>query len=184
MVTGTTITIDNWPQHSTQPGRAYLDLLRMAGGQLEVVTTPAGNELVCRGLHEIQPLDVDMSDVGELVPTIAAICAFASGQSTLRNIGHLRGHETDRLAALTATLTRVGVQAHATSDALVIDANPRALHAADLDSYADHRMATCGAILGLRIAGVRVGNMNATTKTFPHFIHMWESMITRTDEKG
>lgn len=178
MVTGGEITIENWPQNSTQPGRAYLELLRMAGGKLHVQPTAAGSKLICHGPQTIKPLDVDMGDVGELVPTIAAICAFAPGRSFLRNIGHLRGHETDRLEALTATLNRVGVSAYTRGDTLVIDADPRKLHGGDLHSYADHRMATCGAILGLGIAGVRVDNIEATAKTFPQFATMWQTMIT------
>lgn len=90
----------------------------------------------------ISGLDMDMHDVGELVPTVAAVCAFASGPSALRHIGQLRGHETDRLAALTTELQRVGCSAEISGDDLLI--TPAPLHGARLHSYADHRMATFG----------------------------------------
>ncbi|QJC21339.1 3-phosphoshikimate 1-carboxyvinyltransferase [Arcanobacterium buesumense] len=174
MVSGGDVTIDNWPTQSNQPGMAYLDLLHQAGATF---TERTAGKLTCRGPATIAPLSADMHDVGELVPSIAALCAYADGQSHLTNIGHLRGHETDRLHAITQTLAHVGIPAVATTDALIIQGNPRALHAGDLDSYADHRMATCGAILGLRVPGIRVANMEATAKTFPQFVSMWETMV-------
>ncbi|WP_253282172.1 3-phosphoshikimate 1-carboxyvinyltransferase [Arcanobacterium phocae] len=175
MVAGGTVTIENWPAYSQQPGMAYLALLHRAGATF--AEKSPGN-LTCHGPATIRPLSVDMHDVGELVPTIAAICAFADGQSRLSNIGHLRGHETDRLQAITKELTKLGISATTTADDLIINGHPRALHGADLNSYADHRMATFGAILGLRVPGIRVANMETTAKTFPQFVSMWETMVT------
>lgn len=177
MVTGGEVTINHWPACTTQAGDRFRDLFAHMGGH--VTWNADTSQLTLRGPAEISPIDVDMHDVGELVPTLAAVCAFACGQSRLRDIGQLRGHETDRLAALVTELGKVGVEAWIDGDDLVISptATPRS---ADLASYADHRMATFGAILGLRTPGIRVENIATTSKTLPGFTDLWQTMIGAT----
>jgi 3-phosphoshikimate 1-carboxyvinyltransferase len=121
-------------------------------------------------------LGADFDETSELAPTVAALCALATSPSRLTGIAHLRGHETDRLAALAAEINRLGGDAEETSDGLVI--RPAALHAGVVHSYADHRMATAGAILGLAVEGVQVEDIATTSKTMPEFPQIWASMLS------
>ena len=119
--------------------------------------------------------DLDLHAAGELAPTIAALAALGDSPTRLRGIAHLRGHETDRLAALAAEITRLGGQAEETSDGLVI--TPRPLGAGTVRTYKDHRMATAGALIGLAVPGVRVEDVATTAKTIPDFVGLWSGML-------
>ncbi|BDR52922.1 hypothetical protein KIM372_08290 [Bombiscardovia nodaiensis] len=119
-----------------------------------------------------------MSAAGELAPTLAALLVFADAPTRLHGIGHLRGHETNRLAALVTEIERVGGRAQELPDGLAIEPCPRSrLHEADMETYGDHRMATFAALLGLGIPGIRVRDIGTTRKTLPNFVGMWESML-------
>ncbi|AXK45420.1 3-phosphoshikimate 1-carboxyvinyltransferase [Brachybacterium saurashtrense] len=171
MVTGGTIAVDDWPETTTQPGDAYRDLLARMGGEV----WREGRALCVRGSGEIHGIEADMSAVGELVPTIAALCALADSPSRLTGVAHLRGHETDRLKALAAELTKVGAHTVELEDGVEIHPGP--LTGAVFESYEDHRMATAGAILGLRVPDLRVVDIGTTQKTLPDFVGMWLSML-------
>ncbi|MGO4433030.1 3-phosphoshikimate 1-carboxyvinyltransferase, partial [Paenarthrobacter sp. RAF9] len=132
------------------------------------------------GGQEIKGADFD--ETSELAPTVAALCALAAGPSRLTGIAHLRGHETDRLAALVAEINRLGGDAEETADGLVI--RPAALHSGIVHSYADHRMATAGAILGLAVEGVKVEDIATTSKTMPEFPDMWVRMLGTAGAEG
>ncbi len=169
--TGGTVRIPGWPSATTQPGDAIRDLL----GRMGAAVSLADGVLTVTGRGTLGALDVDLHDLGELTPTVAALCALADGPSHLRGIGHLRGHETDRLAALAADLRAVGCDARETDDGL--DITPRPLTGGMWQAYADHRMATAGAIVGLRVPGVVVDDIASTDKTLPGFAGMWDRMI-------
>ena len=170
LATKGTIRIPNWPVNTTQVGDLWRDILATMGA---TVTLDNGT-LTVTGGPEI--LGADFDETSELAPTVAALCALASGPSRLTGIAHLRGHETDRLAALVAEINRLGGDAEETSDGLVI--RPAALHAGVVHSYADHRMATAGAILGLAVEGVQVEDIATTSKTMPEFPLIWASMMS------
>lgn len=170
LATKGTIRIPNWPANTTQVGDLWRDILATMGA---TVTLENGT-LTVTGGSEI--LGADFDETSELAPTVAALCALASGPSRLTGIAHLRGHETDRLAALVAEINRLGGHAEETSDGLVI--RPATLHAAVVHSYADHRMATAGAILGLAVEGVLVEDIATTSKTMPEFPQIWMSMLS------
>lgn len=171
-VTGGSVTVPDWPAATTQAGDAIRGILQAMGVDVRrhdgalVVTGPAD------GLHGI---DLDLRAVGELTPTIAAMALFADGPSHLRGIGHLRGHETDRLDALAADIAALGGRAEQDAESLRI--TPRALHGGPWSSYADHRMATAGAIVGLRVPGVLIDDIGTTAKTLPGFPRMWSAML-------
>ncbi|MGY1667630.1 3-phosphoshikimate 1-carboxyvinyltransferase [Geodermatophilus sp. SYSU D00696] len=171
LVTGGRVTVPGWPAVTTQPG-AQLDRLLGAMGA-EVERTPEG--LRVTGTGRITPLVVDLGDVGELTPVLAALCALADGPSRLTGIGHLRGHETDRIQALDEVLTAVGARVEQLPDGLEIA--PGALRPALVDSYADHRMVHAAAVLGLAVDGVRVSGPGAVTKTLPDFRERWAGML-------
>ena len=174
MITGGRVRIPAWPGATTQAGDAWRALLGHMGATITL--DEEGLILTGPGAGNYPGIKATMAEVGELTPTLAAICAYASTPSHLSGIAHLRGHETDRLAALVAEINRAGGQAEETEDGLVI--TPRPLHAAQIRSYADHRMATFGAILGLITPGITVDDIACTSKTLPGFAAMWDSLLS------
>ncbi len=171
MVTGGTVSIANWPEHTTQPGDEFMTIIPAMGGKAERVDT----DMEFTGLGPIRGIDIDLSAVGELTPTVAALAALAQSPSHLRGIKHLRGHETDRVAALAAELTKIGCQVQEHEGSLEI--TPGELTGQAMETYEDHRMATAAAIIGLRVPGTRVINVATTQKTMPDFVGMWLSML-------
>lgn len=171
MVTSGTIAVDDWPESTTQPGDAYRELLGRMGGEI----WREDDSLCVRGTGTIHGIDADMSAVGELVPTMAALCALADSPSRLTGVAHLRGHETDRLKALATELSKIGARTVELEDGLEIHPGP--LHGEVFESYEDHRMATAGAIIGLRVPDLRVVNIGTTQKTLPDFVGMWLAML-------
>lgn len=176
MATRGSVAIPHWPASTTQPGDALRELLARMGATVSLGLDEQGVRVLTLEQHgPIHGIDADLADVGELAPTIAAIAALADGPTRLRGIAHLRGHETDRLAALATELDRVGCGARETEDGLAIE--PRPLHAARFRTYADHRMATAGAILGLVTPGMVVEDIATTAKTIPDFPGRWARML-------
>jgi len=175
LVSGGTVRIPGWPAATTQPGALYPELLTRMGG----TCTLDGDTMVVTGTGELRGIDADLSPAGEITPTIAALCALATGPSTLTGIGHLRGHETDRLAALAAEVWRVGGTCEVGEDSLTFGGIPegRALQGAVMETYHDHRMATFAAIIGLAVPGLQILDVGTTSKTMPDFPHMWQRMV-------
>ncbi len=173
LLAGGSVRVPGWPTATTQPGALLPAILDRMGGSAR----RDGDVLEVTGTGVVHGLDLDLREAGELAPTIAALAALADSPTRLRGIAHLRGHETDRLAALAVELTRLGGQVEQTSDGLVI--TPRPLHAGTVRTYHDHRMATAGALLGLRVPGVVVENIATTSKTLPDFPGMWRRMLAR-----
>lgn len=173
VVSGGAVRITGWPADSVQPAEDILSVL----GKLNTVVTQTDSYLEVRGSGEYGGFDVDLRAVGELTPSVAALAALATpgSVSRLTGIAHLRGHETDRLAALSAEINRLGGDCEQTSDGLVITATP--LRPAMWHAYADHRMAMAGAIVGLRVDGVEVSDIGATSKTLPDFPQLWAGML-------
>lgn len=187
VVTGESVTIPHWPAPAadssagtTQVGDMWRELLPALGARVSY----AEGRLTVTGPAQLPEGDFsfDLSAGGELAPTMAAACAFVKGRVELTGIAHLRGHETDRLAALAAEINRLGGTAHDTADSLVIEAPiPAAAEAAQVlaHTYDDHRMATFAAIIGLRRPNVVVQNVATVAKTMPEFTAMWEDMLAQ-----
>jgi len=173
LVTGGRVSIRDWPKRTTQAGDALRDLFARMGG--ECVLGRDGLTLASTG--HVHGIDADLRDVGELTPTIAAVAALADSPTTLRGIAHLRGHETDRLAALAKELNALGGDVTETQDGLVI--RPRPLRGGVFATHDDHRMATAAAVLGLVVPGIEVENVETTAKTMPGFADMWHTMLGR-----
>jgi 3-phosphoshikimate 1-carboxyvinyltransferase len=171
LVTGGRVTVRDWPARTTQPGGQLDDLLGRMGASVERVA----DGLRVTGGAGVRPLVADLGAVGELTPVLAALCALADGPSRLTGIGHLRGHETDRLQALDEVLTAVGAVVEQLPDGLVITPGPR--RPARLESYADHRMVHAAAVLGLAVDGVAVADPGAVSKTLPDFVDRWHGML-------
>jgi 3-phosphoshikimate 1-carboxyvinyltransferase len=171
MVCGGRVTIADWPIKTTQPGDQLRTILADMGAQFSF----GDNGLTISGNGRIHGIDVDLHDVGELTPSIAALCALADSPSYLRGIGHLRKHETDRLAALTREINALG--GTVTEEETALHITPAPLHAGVFHTYDDHRLATAGAVLGLVIEGVEVENIATTRKTLPDFPGLWSSLL-------
>jgi 3-phosphoshikimate 1-carboxyvinyltransferase len=171
LITGGTVVVPDWPEHTTQPGDRLREIFTEMGGSCEL--TERGLEFT--GSGAVHGIEVDLGEVGELTPGIAAVAALADSPSTLRNVAHLRLHETDRLAALTKEINELGGDVTETADGLHI--RPRTLHGGVFHTYDDHRMATAGAIIGLAVDGVRIENVATTAKTLPDFPELWTGML-------
>lgn len=172
-VTGGTMTVRDWPVDTTQAGDAMRGVLTAMGARAE--HTEAGLTLTGPARGTLRGIDVDLHDVGELTPVIAAVAAQASTPSRLRGVAHLRGHETDRLAALHTELTRMGGTVEQCDDGLAIE--PSTLQPAALHTYHDHRMAMAGAVLGAGVAGTTVLDVATTAKTYPGFARVWSELV-------
>ncbi|WP_017613548.1 3-phosphoshikimate 1-carboxyvinyltransferase [Nocardiopsis salina] len=172
LVTGGAVTVADWPEHTTQAGDALRSLLARMGGEV----ARDGGDLTVYGTGKIRGIDADLHDVGELTPTIAALAALADTPSRLTGVAHLRRHETDRIAALAAEITRLGGHAEELEDGLVIEPCP--LHGGVFHSYDDHRMATSGAVLGLAVPGIEVEDIATTRKTLPDFPGLWSEALS------
>jgi 3-phosphoshikimate 1-carboxyvinyltransferase len=171
MVAGGSVRVLNWPKKTTQVGNDFDGILQQMGARVERV----GDDLVVTGSGSITGIDIDLSTGGELTPVIAALAALADSPSQIRGVAHLRGHETDRLSALVSEINSIGGQATETPDGMII--KPSKLHGGLWRTYEDHRMATAGAIIGLRVPGIEIEDISVTTKTIPEFVTLWEQML-------
>ncbi len=171
MVCGGRVAIADWPIKTTQPGDQLRTIFADMGAQFSF----GDNGLTIIGTGKIHGIDVDLHDVGELTPSIAALAALADSPSHLRGIGHLRKHETDRLAALTREINALGGKV--TEEETALHITPAPLHAGVFHTYDDHRLATAGAVLGLVVEGIEVENIATTRKTLPDFPGLWSSLL-------
>lgn len=171
LVTGGRVTVPDWPAHTTQAGDRLRALLAAMGAECEL--TDEG--LTVTGPGAIRGIDVDLHDVGELTPVLAALAALAERPSRLRAISHLRLHETDRLAALAKEINGLGGDVQETADGLQI--RPRKLRGGVFETHDDHRLAMAAAVLGLAVEGLDVVDVATTGKTVPDFVRRWTGML-------
>lgn len=171
MVTSGNVKIKDWPLQTTQAGNAWIEILSKMGAQIEL----SANYLSLKGNSLINGINYNLKDVGELTPVLVAISLFANSKSEFTGISHLRGHETDRLSALVENINALGGDAIETEDGLIV--NPKELHGGVWKAFDDHRMATAGAVIGLRIKDIYVDDISTTSKTLPNFEKMWTSMV-------
>lgn len=171
VITGGSVTVTGWPTETTQPGDHLREIFTRFGAEVSL----SADGLTVRGTGRIQGVDLDLSQVGELSPVIAAVAALADGPSYLRGIAHLRNHETDRLAALETEINALGGDVTQTADGLEI--RPKPLHSGLFGTYHDHRMAHAAAVLGLAVDGVEIDNIGTTAKTMPEFPDLWTALV-------
>ena len=176
---GGQVRILHWPTHTTQVGANWLEILKLFGAQVQLDqgTLQVTSSGALRGIER------DASAEGELVPTMAALALVSASQgrsSKIWGIGHLRGHETDRLAAIATQARKLGGNVDEGQDYLIF--HPCDLHPASLEAYADHRMATFAAIMGLNLPGISLDDVGATTKTMPTFTQLWDAMLKSAGE--
>lgn len=182
LVAGGTVTVPDWPEATTQVGdrlREWLPAFGATASLADGALTVDGGAGVLRG-GRLRPVDLDLSAGGELAPTLVGLAAFGDGRSVFRGIGHLRGHETDRLAALAAELTAIGAVVVETPDGLTVEPGRLVATGRPWGAHADHRMATTGALVGLVVPGLAVDDIGTTAKTLPGFAALWASMLPGT----
>ena len=190
LIAGGTVSVPYWPRETTQPGGLLPGILQAMGAEItwdgrpwsEATTgedAPAAATLTVRGDGMIRGLGrFDMSAAGEVAPSIAALAALADAPTQLVGIAHLRGHETNRLAALVTEIRRIGAEAEELEDGIEIRPVPRErLHGAVMETYADHRMATFAAMVGLTVPDIAVVDVDTTRKTIPDFVGLWSAML-------
>jgi 3-phosphoshikimate 1-carboxyvinyltransferase len=171
LVTGGRVHVPGWPQYTTQGGDFMREVLDMMGA--DVVLDRGG--LTVTGGGGISGVDLDLRGSSELTPVVAALCTLADTPSVIRGVAHIRGHETDRLAALSAELTALGADVAETEDGLRI--TPRPLRGGRVRTYGDHRMVMAAAVLGLVVPGVVVEDVGTVAKTLPEFTALWDRML-------
>jgi 3-phosphoshikimate 1-carboxyvinyltransferase len=171
LVTGGAVTVLDWPRSTTQAGDRLRELLYAMGGKPSLST----DGLTMRGTGVVHGLDADLSEVGELTPVFAGLAAVADSPSRLRGIGHLRGHETDRLSALARELSRLGAEITEYPDGMAI--RPRPLTGTRFSTYDDHRLAHAAAVIGLAVPGIELTDVDCTAKTMPEFPALWSAMV-------
>lgn len=172
LVTRGRVRARGWPESTQQAGDAWREIVTAFGGYAE----HDGADLVFGTDQPLRGVDLDLHDVGELTPVVAALAALAEGPSRLTGVAHLRGHETDRLAALATEINRLGGQVVELDDGLSIE--PRPLHGAIFETYDDHRMAHAAVVLALRVPEVFVEDVSTTVKTYPNFAPVWERLVS------
>jgi 3-phosphoshikimate 1-carboxyvinyltransferase len=172
LATGGRVTVPGWPQHTTQAGDAVRDILDAMGADV----TLSRDGLTVAGDGGVSGIDVDLHDASELTPVVAALAALADSPSVIRGVAHIRGHETDRLAALVRELGGLGAGVSETEDGLRIE--PRPLTGGRFRTYADHRMVMAAAVLGLAAPGLVVEDVGTVGKTLPEFTRLWQQMLT------
>jgi 3-phosphoshikimate 1-carboxyvinyltransferase len=170
-ITGGAVTVPDWPSETLQPGDLIRDILQDFGAQVVL----EGSDLTVHGTNHIHGVDLDLNPAAELTPVVAAVAALADDTSHLRGIAHIRGHETDRLAALETELDGLGCDVDQTEEGLTI--RPKLLGGDLWRTYADHRMAQAGALLGLVVPEIVLDDIDCTSKTMPEFEQLWTSMI-------
>lgn len=173
MITHGEININDWPKNTTQAGNFWIEIFRAMGAEIEL----NDKFLKLKNSKEISGINIDLSQVGELTPVLASVALFANSPSQFSGIAHLRGHETNRIAALVENINNLGGDAQETADGLVI--NPKPLKAGLWKSFDDHRMATAGAVIGLKVKDVIVDDIATTSKTLPNFEKMWNELINK-----
>lgn len=179
LVSGGSVSVPRWPDATTQVGDQLRELLQAFGATVSL----EGDLLTVTSGDRVRGVQLHVPEAGELAPTLvglAAIAAHGSGAgdgeaSEITGIGHIRHHETDRIAALVNEINALGGKAEALDDGIRV--HPATLHGGTWHAYADHRMATTGALIGLAVAGVEVDDIGSTSKTMPQFVELWLGML-------
>jgi len=174
-VTGGSVTIPHWPAETLQPGDQLRDVLAVMGAEVDL--RPEG--LTVTGTDQLLGAELDLGEASELTPVVAALAALARDTTRISGVAHVRGHETDRLAALSTELGALGARVHETHDGLTI--HPRLMAGGEFRTYADHRMAQAGAVLGLVVPGVVLDDVTCTAKTMPTFVELWGRMLADSE---
>jgi 3-phosphoshikimate 1-carboxyvinyltransferase len=170
-VTGGSVTVDRLPATTRQGDIAFVDILEQMGCVVERGT----QDVTVHGPVQLAGIDVDMNAISDTVMSLAAIAPFANGPVTIRNIGHIRLKETDRLAATATELTRLGIQVDEQPDSLTI--YPGDPQPATIETYDDHRIAMSFAVTGVKAGGIQIADPECVSKTVPGYWHILDHLV-------
>ena len=180
-ITGGVVRIEGVGRRSTQGDVRFADVLETMGARVtwgddwvEVGGPPSGTSL--RGVT------VDLADLSDTAPTLAAVAVFADGPTRVRGVGFIRHKETDRIASVVTELRRLGIDADENEDGFVV--HPGTPTPAAVRTYDDHRMAMAFTVIGLGSPGVTICDPGCVAKTFPGFFTMVESLRASTTADG
>lgn len=161
-ITGGAVTVDGLNQDALQGDINFIRVLEDMGCEIK-----RGRDNITVQGKPLKGIDVDMNDISDTAQTLAAVALFAEGPTCIRNVGHIRHKETDRLAAIATELKRMGIQVEETEDSVTI--YPGKIQPATIETYDDHRMAMSFALVGLKVPGIVIADPDCTVKTYPHF---------------
>jgi len=167
---GNAVTRNIIPNQTNQGDLGFLNILKRMGCHIE-----KGPDYVSVHGNTLSGIDVDMSRMPDLVPTLAAIALFAEGKTVIRNVSHLRHKESDRLSCVSLEWNRLGGRVEELKDGLVIHGECPML-GTEVDPHDDHRLAMSLAVVGLRVPGVRIKDENCVNKSFPGFWDLWSRL--------
>lgn len=165
-----------WPSDSLQAADELAGALASFGAELSYQDTPGGRTITVTGSGRIRGADLDLHAISELTPVAAALASLADSPSVIRGVAHIRGHETNRIAALVAELGALGAEIEETPDGLKI--TPAAMSGGTFHTWADQRMAHAGALVGLAVRGIGLDDVGCATKTLPDFPGMWQQLVS------
>ncbi len=171
-LTGGHVLVKNVHSTSMQGDMKFLDVLKQMGCVIReeregiYVTGPENGQY--------SGVDVDMNDFSDQTMTLAAIAPFANTPTYIKNIGHIRLQESDRIHAIVTELTRVGINVEEERDAIRIHQGTP--HGAVIQTYDDHRMAMAFALIGLKCEGIVIDNCECCGKTFENYFSVLDSL--------
>jgi len=169
-VAGGKVTLRGLRRDSVQGDVGFLRILQQMGAAVR--WNHDGVEVI--GSGRLAGVDVAMNTMPDVVATLAAIAPFASSSTRIRKVGFIRHHESDRIHALATELARLGAAVRELDDGLQIMPSP--LHPAAIETYDDHRIAMAFAVIGLKLAGVKIKNPGCVAKTYPEFFEHLASL--------
>ena len=179
-ICGGSVRVQNISRRSKQGDVAFVEVLAAMGCSI----TEGLDWIEVRASHDspLHGVEVDMRDIPDTAQTLAALAPFASTPTTIRGIASARVKETDRVAAMCAELTRLGVSVTEHADGLTI--NPcAAIQPAVIQTYNDHRMAMAFTLIGLRAPDVQIENPDCVSKTFPGYFETLETLRISNESK-
>ena len=166
--TGSTVTIEDFGSSSLQGDKQIIDILRTMNADIDC--TPPSTTLTSNG-NDLEGIDIDMSDISDLVPTVAALACFAVSPTRISGVGFIRNKESDRIGDLSAELSKFGANVVEHEDGLTI--SPAQLTGATVDTHDDHRLAMAFSIIGTCVPGTAITNPEVTSKSWPSY---WEDL--------
>lgn len=171
-VTGGTVTIDGLNKNALQGDVHFASALERMGCEIE--WNPHSITVTGKPLHGV---DIDMNAISDTAQTLATVAVFASSPTTIRNVGHMRHKETDRITAVVTELKRAGIRAEEFEDGLIV--HPGQPQPAEIETYDDHRMAMSFSLLGLKVKGIRILEPECTAKTYPNYFEDLDQLCGR-----
>ncbi len=172
-ITGGTVTVEGLNQDALQGDINFIRVLEDMGCKIK----RERDSITVQG-KPLKGIDVDMNDISDTAQTLAAVALFAKGPTCIRNVGHIRHKETDRLTAIATELKRLGIQVEETEDSVTI--HPGEIKPTTIETYDDHRMAMSFALVGLKVPGIVISEPDCTIKTYPHFFADLEKLCGQT----